>query len=194
MANKRALESQKAQSRGSRATSPAPARCLSGATYYESGGVQLSSPQEQSKNQIDFQFLNFSHPSDAKASRARRAVRSHVTRQQHQREHALQAARRAKSYQSQGSEPEDLPPRREHAQTLPSNQPVSSEQPGMAAVERTSSPEASSGSPSPTTTPTVVLETCVDPSELYPEEWHPYIPRVMVGCHRTPVPHDTHAG
>jgi len=152
---------------------------MSDLTHPESGS-KASSPQEQSKAQIDFQFLNFSHPSDAKASRARRAVRSHVTRQQHQREHAAQAARRTKSLQPQGSEPEELPPMREHSKTLPSERPVSIQQPEMGTTDTPSSPEASSGSTSPTTTPNSYLDGRVNPAELYPEQWHPYIPQVMV--------------
>lgn len=55
------------------------------------------SPVDQLKPQIDFQFLNFSHPSEAKTGKTRKAVRSHVTKQQHQRENAAAAARRAKA-------------------------------------------------------------------------------------------------
>jgi len=149
-------------------------------------GSQAPSPQEPTKNQIDFQFLNFSHPSEAKASRARRTVRSHVTRQQHQREHALQAARRAKSYQGSEPQPEEHPPlRRSHAQTFPSNAPTSLELPGPLPTEPSSSPEASSGSTSPsassiTASSTFAQESGIDPSEVYPEDWHPYISRVMV--------------
>ena len=152
---------------------------MSDSTNCESGS-KAPSPQEQSKAQIDFHFLNFSHPSDAKASRARRAVRSHVTRQQHQREHAAQAARRTKSLQPQGSEPEDLPPMREHSRTLPSERPVSTQRPDSSVTDTASSPEASSGSTSPTTTPNSYLENRVNPAELYPEEWHPCIPQIMV--------------
>lgn len=145
-------------------------------------GSKASSPQDPPKSQIDFQFLNFSHPADAKASRARKAVRSHVTRRQHQNEHAAQAARRAQSYQGPSSETEQPPPRREHAQTLPTNRPNTLELPENpgAGVQGASSPEASSPSPSPTASPTYPPERQVDLSEIYPAAWHPYIPRVLV--------------
>lgn len=132
-------------------------------------------------NQIDFQFLNFSHPSDAKASRARRAVRSHVTRQQHQREHALQAARRAQSYQGPSSQAEPATPW-EHARTFPSVRPPTLEIPGGSTdvAQSTSSPEASSASPSPSNSPTYELHRRVDLAELYPQDWHPFIPRILV--------------
>lgn len=143
-------------------------------------GSKASSPTEQ-KSQIDFQFLNFSHPSDAKASRARRTVRSHVTRQQHQREHAAAAARRAKSFPQPEAEPEDLPaPRATHAATFPSNRPT------LELPTRTgpvaSSSDASSQSPSPTGSgsPMPSFERRIDPSDVYPEEWHPFLPRIVV--------------
>ena len=144
-------------------------------------GSKASSPTEQ-KSQIDFQFLNFSHPSDAKASRARRTVRSHVTRQQHQREHAAAAARRAKSFPQPEVEQEELPaPRATHAATFPSNRPTLElpTRPGPAGPAASSS-DASSQSPSPTGSPMHPFERRIDPSDVYPEEWHPYLPRIMV--------------
>lgn len=145
-------------------------------------GSKASSPSEPPKNQIDFQFLNFSHPSDAKASRARRAVRSHVTRRQHAQESALHATRKAQSYHGTSAEPERPPAGlRKHAVTLPDGKHSTLAQPsgfsGLAPLA--SSPEASSPSPSPTTSPGH-FERRIDPSEVYPEEWHPYIPHVMV--------------
>jgi hypothetical protein len=143
-------------------------------------GSKASSPQEPPRNSIDFQFLNFSHPSDAKASRARKTVRSHVTRQQHQREHAAQAARRAQSYPEAASETDQPVPLRHHAQTFPSQRPTTLELPASnaAGAPTTSSPEASS-SPSPQASPTSAEHT-VDVSELYPTEWVPYIRPILV--------------
>ena len=141
-------------------------------------GSKASSPTEQ-KSQIDFQFLNFSHPSDAKASRARRTVRSHVTRQQHQREHAAAAARRAKSFpQPEAEQPHERPPRTTHAATFPANRPTL-ELP-MRSTATSSSPEGSSQSPSPTGSPMYSTEHRIDPSEVYPEGWHPYLPLIIV--------------
>ena len=149
-------------------------------------GSKASSPTEQTKNQIDFQFLNFSHPSDAKASRARKTVRSHVTRQQHQREHAAAAARRAKSYPQPAPETESEPeaPRRPHAATFPPDRPTLD--PPTHSGAATSSEEASSPSPSPTGSPKHQPEKQIDPADVYPEEWHPYLPRILVCSHFTP--------
>ena len=144
----------------------------------EDSGSKAPSPTEQ-KSQIDFQFLNFSHPSEAKASRARKTVRSHVTRQQHQREHAAAAARRAKSVSQSDPEQEEPPGRIHHAATFPSNRPTLElpTRPGAS----TAGSDASSQSPSPTGSPMVYdPERRINPYEVYPSEWHPYLPGIMV--------------
>lgn len=116
------------------------------------------------RQQIDFQFLNFSHPSEAKTTRTRKAVRSHVTKQQHQRENAAAAARRAARSQ------EEL--------TLRQREPVvASASSSVGDVSRAETPEAS---PSPSISPINAPQRRLDPSEIYPEEWHPYIGRIMV--------------
>ena len=134
--------------------------------------------------QIDFQFLNFTHPSDAKASRARRTVRSHVTRRQHAQETKLQAARKAQSYHGNPIEPEQPPPMlRQHAATLPSQTPPALDLSSNTrkTTVRTSSPEGSSASsPSPTTSTGFSPEQRIDLSEVYDKAWHPYISHIMV--------------
>lgn len=145
----------------------------------DDSGSKASSPSEQ-KSQIDFQFLNFSHPSEAKESRARRTVRSHVTRQQHQREHAAAAARRAKSAPQVDNEEEESPGPVAHAATFPSNRPTLElpTRPGPS----TAGSDASSQSPSPTGSPSVYRpEQRINPYEIYPSEWHPYLPAITVG-------------
>ena len=144
-------------------------------------GSKTSSPTEP-KSQIDFQFLNFTHPSEAKASRARRAVRSHVTKQQHQREHAAAAARRAKSFPRAAEvESEDLPAPRAHAASYPPNRPTL-ELPTRPFPVASSS-EASSQSPSPEGgSPMYLSENRINPSDVYPEEWRPYLHGIMVSC------------
>ncbi|KAK0275687.1 hypothetical protein LTR35_010957 [Friedmanniomyces endolithicus] len=155
--------------------------------YPSTPARQAPPPQEAPRSQIDFQFLNFSHPSDAKASNARKAVRSHVTKQQHQKEQKLQQERRAKSFPGTPSEPDQrLPLRRAHAGSFPPERPASIDLP-ILSVQRSaggslaSSPGAlsASSSGSPTASPTRPLERRIDPSELYQEAWHPYIPRIM---------------
>ena len=189
MVNKRTAELSKDESGGTRSTSPATSRSETSGSMCiryvslrmfvidQESGSKASSPTE-SKNQIDFQFLNFSHPSEAKGPRARRTVRSHVTKQQHQREHAAAAARRAKSFPRADAESEDVPAPRAHAASYPPNRPTLElpSRPGPA----TSSSDASSQSPSPTNSPRYLSETRIDPSDVYPEEWHPYLPRIMV--------------
>ncbi|EMC91118.1 hypothetical protein BAUCODRAFT_315415 [Baudoinia panamericana UAMH 10762] len=175
MATRRVAEVSKGQPSGSRAATPALSRSET------SSGSKPSTPGEPTRNQIDFQFLNFSHPSDAKASRARRTVRSHVTRQQHQREQRLQQERRARSYQGPSTETDAPPLQRAHAEIFPLQRPTILELPSPTATRPplASSPEASSASPSPTTSPTDPFERRIEPSEVYPEEWLPSVPRVM---------------
>lgn len=146
----------------------------------ETPGSKTSSPTEpQNKAQIDFQFLNFSHPSEAKASGTRKAVRSHVTRQQHQREHAAAAARRAKTFPQADAEVEEAAV--QPVATSPFERPVRLELPGRG-VGTASSTEGSSPSPTPSgsASPMYRSETQIDPSDIYPDEWHPYLPRIMV--------------
>lgn len=147
-------------------------------------GSKTSSPTEHNKSQIDFQFLNFSHPAEAKGSGARKTVRSHVTRKQHEKEHALAAARRAQSYQSAPEPEQPALPQRSHASTFPSERPTTIELPGSSSALN-SSPEASSQSPSPSASPVHPAGRRIDPTEIYPEEWHPYIPPIIVSIFRS---------
>ncbi|KAI6869698.1 hypothetical protein KC338_g3359 [Hortaea werneckii] len=170
MASKRAAETSRTQSGASSATSRSEA----------SSGSKPSSPSEQQKSQIDFQFLNFSHPSDAKASRARRTVRSHVTRQQHAREQQ----HRAQSYHGQASELAQVPESsRRHAVTMPSERPTTLELPESSRMNFpfALSPEDSSPSPSPLVSPSHSPGDRVDAADVYPEAWLPHIPRVLEG-------------
>lgn len=196
MANvKRAAELSRSESEGNRSTSSSHSRSETGmssvawrsksvmpSSSNSPTGSKASSPTDQSKSQIDFQFLNFSHPSDAKGSRARRTVRSHVTKQQHQKEHAAAAARRAKSYPQPDSPPEpdeDLPAPRKHAATFPTNRPTLDLPERLATV---SSGETSSPSPSPTGSSPRTTDQQIDPRDVYPADWHPYLPKILVNC------------
>jgi len=145
-------------------------------------GSKASSPSETpTKAQIDFQFLNFTHPSDAKASGTRKAVRSHVTKQQHQKEHAAAAARRAKTFPRADNEMDEamIPSR----SATPSTRPMTLELPrrDSPAIMRISSTTASSPSavPSGSVSP-APLQGSLDVNDVYPQEWHPYLPRIMV--------------
>lgn len=150
-------------------------------------GSQASSPREETaKNQIDFQFLNFSHPGDAKASSARKAVRSHVTKQQHAKEQRLQQERRTQSYQGKilESEPQAATTQpRPHAETSPPARPTTLEMLTRAArpsLSLKSSPESSSTSRSPSASPTSPPQQILDYTELYPPDWVPYVHPLLV--------------
>ncbi|KAJ8604676.1 hypothetical protein MRB53_041708 [Persea americana] len=141
------------------------------------------SPIDSSKPpQIDFHFLNFTHPSEAKTGKTRKAVRSHVTKQQHQRESAAAAAvKKARSGQL-SPEIDDLDrlniqQRSQITSDSPSRQ--SSLKLQLPSSSQSESPEASPLSISPTASPLQTPHARVDPLEIYPEEWHPYIPRIM---------------
>nr|POE80813.1 hypothetical protein CFP56_56886 [Quercus suber] len=145
---------------------------------------KASSPAETppARSQIDFQFLNFSHPSEAKASRALRTVRSHVTKQQHQREHAAQAARRV-GVSTSSSDHLAAPPSMSHARTFPPDPSRTQPVPQPLVLPSRGSPESSSGSTSPS--PTYAPTRRIDPADIYPESWHPHIPRTIVSSFLT---------
>ncbi|KAF2725485.1 hypothetical protein K431DRAFT_215635 [Polychaeton citri CBS 116435] len=170
MANKRAAElSNKSHSGSNRGSAPATGRSDT------SSSSKTSSPTEQNKAQIDFQFLNFSHPSEAKASRARRTVRSHVTRQQHQREQAAIAAKRAKSIEESSPQAESSSSAQQAgpARTSSHSTPTRSLELPVRTVPSQGSPESTSSSPI-----NEELER-INPLEVYPTEWLPYIPRIL---------------
>lgn len=194
MASKRTAELQRQQSRSqpSQAGSAGPSRSQSNSSTflvhrhptlhvkaYIVQGSKASSPIETPR--VDFQFLNFSHPSEAKTSQHRKQVRSHVTKQQHQREQALSAARRAQSFQAEESF-DRSPVQQSHAATSPSEQPASAELPGGSGSKpgspKSLSQASSPGTPSTANSPS---QSSVDPISLYPEQWQPYVPRILVG-------------
>lgn len=145
-----------------------------------SNSSKTSSPTETPR--VDWQFLNFTHPSEAKTSQHRKKVRSHVTKQQHQREQALTAARRTQSYPPE-TESEDPPPQRAHTATTPSNRPNLSELSSGQSIIKMEEPSSPSPSPSPTS---YSPRHRVDLNDIYPEEWHPYVDRILV-CQRLPM-------
>ncbi|KAK3109625.1 hypothetical protein LTR53_016918, partial [Teratosphaeriaceae sp. CCFEE 6253] len=75
------------------------------------------------------------------------------------------------------------PPRRPHAETFPLARPaiVDLPAPRSATVSSASSPEAlsASRSESPAASPQHPPEQRNDPSELFPEAWRPYVPRIL---------------
>jgi len=140
-------------------------------------GSKASSPVETTT--VEFQFLNFSHPSEAKTSQHRRQVRSHVTRQQHQRDNAQKEARRTQSLQAEEVS-DRVEPGRAHAASFPSEQPSSLELPG-ASGSKPGSPRSTSQASSPGASPTLgTAPHGLDLGALYPEAWQQYVPLVMV--------------
>ncbi|KXS94899.1 hypothetical protein AC578_1665 [Pseudocercospora eumusae] len=129
------------------------------------GNKSLTSPGDS----IDFRFLNFSHPQDARNAQTRRNVRSHVTTEQHkkQRQRAAEQARRAQQASS-----DQLP---SPTLSVPFDRTPSAGSPGHSETE-TSSPETSSPA-SPAGSPTAV--TRINPTEVYPEDWHASLRPVM---------------
>lgn len=122
----------------------------------ESDSVSGSKSSSQEHN-IDFRFLNFTNPSDAKNAQTRKSVRSHVTTGQHKAARKAAAEHALRSHQTS-------------ARPSPSRSPTSGRSENDA-----SSPEATS----PTTPPALAR---LGPRELYPEGWQSSISPVMVRC------------
>lgn len=115
---------------------------------------------------IDFRFLNFTNPADARNATIRRSVRSHVTSKQHEKQRkaaAAQARRRTEQYDDGGASSTQRPP--------------------MSRSTSIGSPETETSSPDDSPTSPYPLQPLVrlNPLEVYPEEWHPYLRPVMVG-------------
>lgn len=143
-------------------------------------GSQAVSPSDQARNQIDFQFLNFTHPSEAREAGARRKVRSHVTKQQHQREQQAAVNRRSRSYQQASpTEQEQALPQRSQAPAFPAAERSTSLPLSYASETPSASADpSSSSSPSPVASPTWPNQ--LDLVDVYPEEWLPYLGQIIV--------------
>lgn len=146
-----------------------------------------ASPDTPLSQQVDFEFLNFSHPSEAKASRARRTVRSHVTKHQHQKEQfAAAAARRSKSL-PQGNEPNSgrKTPRLRTYHTTATSTPEETFSERYSPQRPTSQSDPSSSVASidsPLQSPMRPPSTQLDPYEIYPPQWHASIRPVIDHC------------
>ena len=149
-------------------------------------------PEPSPSLQGDFEFLNFSHPSQAKTEGARRTVRSHVTRRQHSKEQqAAAAARRFKSETK--SEPQSPEATASHPPPLlrTPHQPLSPPSRGDSIIgghsplqTTHSDPESlvTSAAGSPLHSPAQTLAAQVDPVQIYPPQWHASIPVVIDHC------------
>lgn len=123
---------------------------------------------------IDFRFLNFSHPQEAKNAQTRRNVRSHVTTKQHEK-HRQRVAEQARQTQQDSRQPS--PTSSVHiSRTSSGNSPAQS-----LSEPETSSPEASSSPSSPTG---ATGPTRINPLQIYPEAWHGSLRPVMVSLRK----------
>ncbi|KAG9737219.1 hypothetical protein KCU75_g17057, partial [Aureobasidium melanogenum] len=120
---------------------------------------------------MSFQFVNLTDPSDTKDQKVRRAIRSHVTKQQHQKAEQLAAARRSNSDpQLLGTSSAQLFQGRAHAASYPMSRPTSSDQ--QSPVSPTSSSDVSSFSSTP-------QYPMIDVSQVYPAQWLPYLNQIL---------------
>ena len=185
MTNQRNAELSRAYSGGSGPASPASSRSESGSTFFfstlnrygirsdmdEESNVPSGSKSGSAVESIDFRFLNFTNPKDAKDASTRRSVRSHVTSKQHEKQRKRAAAEQAQRDQ-QASSPDGVASPTLHVPDSRRTSYVESSGPS-----ETSSPEDSS-SGTPATSPPPL--TRINPLEVYPEEWHPYLRPIMV--------------
>ncbi|CAD0093243.1 unnamed protein product, partial [Aureobasidium mustum] len=120
---------------------------------------------------MSFQFVNLTDPSDTKDQKVRRAIRSHVTKQQHQRAEQLAAARRSNSDpQLLGTSSAQIPQGRAHSASYPVSRPTSSDQ--HSPISPTSSSDVSSFSSTP-------QYPMIDVSQVYPAQWLPYLNQIL---------------
>jgi hypothetical protein len=129
---------------------------------------------------MSFQFVNLTDPSDTKDQKVRRAIRSHVTKQQHQRAEQLAAARRSNSDpQLLGTSSAQIAQGRAHAASYPSSRPATSDQ--QSPVSPASSSDVSSFSSTP-------QYPMIDVSQVYPAQWLPYLNQILENCKCTNKP------
>ncbi|KAH0341602.1 hypothetical protein KCU81_g6146, partial [Aureobasidium melanogenum] len=120
---------------------------------------------------MSFQFVNLTDPSDTKDQKVRRAIRSHVTKQQHHKAEQLAAARRSNSDpQLLGTSSAQISQGRTHAASYPMSRPTSSGQ--KSPVSPTSSSDVSSFSSTP-------QYPMIDVSQIYPAQWLPYLNQIL---------------
>ncbi|KAG9670338.1 hypothetical protein KCU99_g8612, partial [Aureobasidium melanogenum] len=120
---------------------------------------------------MSFQFVNLTDPSDTKDQKVRRAIRSHVTKQQHQKAEQLAAARRSNSDpQLLGTSSAQISQGRAHAASYPMSRPTSSDQ--QSPVSPTSGSDMSSFSSTP-------QYPMIDVSQVYPAQWLPYLNQIL---------------
>ncbi|PNS18774.1 DNA-directed RNA polymerase III subunit rpc1 [Sphaceloma murrayae] len=139
------------------------------------------------ESQIEFEFLNVSHPSEARSSATRRKVRSHVTRHQHYKEQQAMANSRAGSpnaYVSRRgrrpSPPKSSSSPSPSAQNTPNSSPLPTALPTPdASLTPATAAPASIRPVSPHSAPHCYAAGHYIPLTPYPQEWHFSIPSVL---------------
>ncbi|KAI5236521.1 hypothetical protein E4T42_09447 [Aureobasidium subglaciale] len=123
---------------------------------------------------MSFQFVNLTDPSDTKDQKVRRAIRSHVTKQQHQKAEQLAAARRSNSDPPLlGTLSAQVQQGRAHAASYPLSRSATSDQ------QSPVSPTNSSDAPSFSDTS---QRPMIDVSQIYPAQWLPYLNQILENC------------
>ncbi|KAI4716780.1 hypothetical protein E4T48_06981 [Aureobasidium sp. EXF-10727] len=125
---------------------------------------------------MSFQFVNLTDPSDTKDQKVRRAIRSHVTKQQHQKAEQLAAARRSNSDPQLLGTSAQISQGRAHAVSYPLSRPTSSDQ--QSPISPTSSSDVSSFSPT-------TQNSMIDVSQVYPSQWLPYLNQILENYSKT---------
>ncbi|KAI5255833.1 hypothetical protein E4T46_08574 [Aureobasidium subglaciale] len=129
---------------------------------------------------MSFQFVNLTDPSDTKDQKVRRAIRSHVTKQQHQKAEQLAAARRSNSDpQLLGTLSAQVQQGRAHAASYPLSRSATSDQ------QSPVSPTNSSDAPSFSDTS---QRPMIDVSQIYPAQWLPYLNQILENCNVVTTP------
>ncbi|THX94723.1 hypothetical protein D6D03_09537 [Aureobasidium pullulans] len=122
---------------------------------------------------MSFQFVNLTDPSDTKDQKVRRAIRSHVTKQQHQKAEQLAAARRSNSDpQLLGTSSTQIQQGRAHAASFPLSRPATSDQQNSVSPASSSDVGISASS-------STAQHPMIDVSQIYPAHWLPYLNQIL---------------
>lgn len=125
---------------------------------------------------MSFQFVNLTDPSDTKDQKVRRAIRSHVTKQQHQKAEQLAAARRSNSDpQLLGTSSTQIQQGRAHAASFPLSRPATSDQQNSVSPASSSDVGISASS-------STAQHPMIDVSQIYPAHWLPYLNQILENC------------
>jgi hypothetical protein len=123
---------------------------------------------------VEFQFFNYSHPSEANTYAHRSKVRSHITKQQHQRKRNF-AANKTGQHHQVGATVCESPPQRVHVATMLSN---------LAGTQQHAKHDGVKGFESPMLMSDNHSLSYADSVKLDPRDWPVYISRIMASSTR----------